>query len=68
MYKFRMDKRQIIRDGSGRYACPNMYCWQTSFTGIKPPEVEKTGEILQAVTVCPNCGIELDWCWVINEL
>jgi hypothetical protein len=66
--KFRMERGHAIRDGSGRYACPNLNCWREHFTGLKPPVVEKTCEILQAVTTCPNCGIEIDWCWVINKL
>jgi hypothetical protein len=51
--KFRMTSGGVIRDGSGRYACPNLYCWRELSTGhqIDTPE-------------CPNCGIELDWHWV----
>jgi hypothetical protein len=65
---FRMQRGQAIRDGSGRYACPNLHCWREHMTGLYPPVVEKTGGILQAVTNCPTCNVELDWCWVLNEL
>lgn len=51
--KFRMDAGQAIRDGSGTYACPNLYCWREYSTSIKID-----------TPTCPKCGIELDWNWV----
>lgn len=50
---FRMEKGNSIRDGSGNYACPNLYCWREFSTAIKP-----------YTTHCPNCNIELDWNWI----
>lgn len=43
-------KGEMIRDASGRYACPNVTCWRAHQTGHYPD-----------TPTCPNCGIELDW-------
>ncbi len=40
--------RQIVRDGSGNFGCPN--CWRDQMGVVNPRN-----------QVCPRCGVALEW-------
>lgn len=63
-----MNHDQLIRDASGRYACPNLICWRRHQTGLFPPETAKISDDSR-YTRCPNCHVDIDWVEILlNEL
>lgn len=64
---FRMTNSFVIRDASGRFACPNVICWHRYSTGLHPPKNAKISDDSR-YTKCPNCHIDIDWGWIIDEL
>lgn len=49
-----VDRRDIIRDGSGDFGCPN--CWRENMSRVNPND-----------SICPKCDEELYWPYDVVE-